>query len=178
MLYEIMLYSQDIKPEFDPSQVVSMISSREEIISKIPAYGENLLENLFDYLYHRPVVRIRNDTSSIYQCLDFEQETTFFEEFIREIEKEKVLENVSRMFDELTLKEKFFRGMDKTKLLNAISEMLNGFPPEQMRISEDELLERIKGVLVLEAVSGILNELTPEQREVFDEAVKRRPLFK
>jgi len=30
----------------------------------------------------------------------------------------------------------------------------------------------------LENVFGMLNELTPEQREAFEEAVKRRPLFK
>lgn len=30
----------------------------------------------------------------------------------------------------------------------------------------------------LESVFGMLNELSPEQRESFEEAVKRRPLFK
>lgn len=37
------------------------------------------------------------------------------------------------------------------------------------------ILEKLEA---LESVFGMLNELTPEQREVFDEAVKRRPLFR
>lgn len=37
------------------------------------------------------------------------------------------------------------------------------------------ILEKLNA---LDAVFGMLNELTPEQRETFEEAVKRRPLFK
>ncbi|MFH1859503.1 MAG: hypothetical protein ABH870_00575 [bacterium] len=49
-------------------------------------------------------------------------------------------------------------------------------------ISEDmKLFEHITPVQeefeALDAVFGMLNDLTPEQMEVFDEAVKRRPLF-
>ena len=90
-------------------------------------------------------------------------------------------ENISSEINSLNTvegKEKFFREIDKAKLLRAISELLNDIPYEQLKIPEDELFERIRGILVLEAVSGILNELTPEQMKGFDEAVKRRPLFK
>ena len=88
------------------------------------------------------------------------------------------INNSMRILDKLTSHEEFLRDIDKKKLLKTISEILNEIPPEQMKISEDELIKRIRSVLVLESVSGILNELTPEQIKDFDEAVKRRPLFK
>lgn len=175
MLYEIT--SQDIKLEFYLPQGVFMGSSREEIsVSEILALRGKLFKKPFVYRNLQPIVLI--DTSSIYPYLDFRNETALCEEFFKKIEKEKVLENVSRMFDKLILEDKLLNGIDKTKLLNSISEMLNELSPEQMKIPEDELFERIRGVLALEAVSGILNELTPEEMKVFDEAVKRRPLFK
>ena len=39
----------------------------------------------------------------------------------------------------------------------------------------DKVIEKINA---LEAVSGLLDELTHEQREIFEAAVKRRPLFR
>ena len=84
---------------------------------------------------------------------------------------------VSRVYDKLTDEEKFLVGIDKTKLLGIISEILDEIPSKQTKIPEDELFERIRGVLVLEAASGTLNELTSEQIRAFDEAVKRRPFF-
>jgi hypothetical protein len=40
------------------------------------------------------------------------------------------------------------------------------------------LEKTIKKLNALEAASGILKELTPEQSRIFDEAIKRSPLFK
>jgi len=44
-------------------------------------------------------------------------------------------------------------------------------------VSDEELVKRIKGILALEAMSRLLKELNREQIEIFNEAVKRRPLF-
>jgi hypothetical protein len=51
--------------------------------------------------------------------------------------------------------------------------------PLPISISELQELEKtIKKLNALEAASGILKELTPEQSRIFDEAIKRSPLFK
>jgi len=42
----------------------------------------------------------------------------------------------------------------------------------------EEFFRKVEQIKVLEDVSGMLNELTSEQMEIFEEVVKRRPLFK
>ena len=56
--------------------------------------------------------------------------------------------------------------------------MLSGISVEWDEISDEELFERIKRILLLEAMSGILKDLDSQQIAIFDEAIKRRPLFK
>jgi hypothetical protein len=124
-----------------------------------------------------PILQI-DYSSLIYQAFEFKSETVLTEDFFRKVEQIKVLEKVSRICDKLISEEISFRGVNKTKLLRTISEILNEIPSEKLDICEENLFERIRGVLALEAVSGILNELTPEQIKDFDEAVERRPLFK
>ena len=47
-----------------------------------------------------------------------------------------------------------------------------------VQASEVRDREKIKEKLdALKGLSGLLNELTPEQIKIFEEAVKRRPLF-
>ncbi|HAW50512.1 TPA: hypothetical protein DCX16_06155 [bacterium] len=171
--------SQDVKTEF---QDVFVSSSREEIsMSKIL---EKRLLSFRGKPFEKPFFAIPNlssilqidYSSSRYQLPKFKNETVSTEEFF--LEKRKVLQSASRIFDRLIAEEEFFKGIDKTKLLNTISEILDEFHFEQFEISDDELSKRIRGVLVLESVFGILNELPLEQIETFDKAVKRRPLFK
>ena len=42
----------------------------------------------------------------------------------------------------------------------------------------EDFFRKVEQIKVLEDVSGMLNELTSEQMEIFEEVVKRRPLFK
>ncbi|MDP2842158.1 MAG: hypothetical protein Q8O06_00785 [Acetobacterium sp.] len=42
----------------------------------------------------------------------------------------------------------------------------------------EEFFRKVEQIKVLGDVSGMLNELTSEQIEIFEEVVKRRPLFK
>ncbi len=176
--------SQDVKTEFHPFQDVFENSSREEIsMSEILerwflSFREKHFEKPFFVIPNLSLILQIDYSTSIYRSLEFKSETALTEEFFRKLEQTKVLEKVSRIYDKLTLEEKFLRDVDKTKLLRTISEILNEISPEQLNILENELFERIRGVLVLEAVSGTLNELTPEQIKDFDEAVKRRSLFK
>jgi len=182
MLYE--MTSQDVKTEFPPFQDVFVSSSKEEIIASqilerwlLSFRGKPFEKPFFTIPNLSPILQI-DSSSSIYRFLQFKSETALTGEFYRKEEQSELLEKVSRICDKLILEESSFRGVDKTKLLRTISEILNEIPSEQFNIREEELFERIKGVLALEAVSGILNELTPEQIKDFDEAVKRRPLFK
>jgi len=41
----------------------------------------------------------------------------------------------------------------------------------------EDFFKKLEQIKALENVSGMLNELTSEQMAIFDEAVKRRPLF-
>lgn len=176
--------SQDVKTEFHPFPDVFVSSSREEIsVSEIlkrwflSFRGKPFEKPFFAIPNLSPILQI-DYSSSIYRFLEFKSETVLTEDFFRKVEQIKVLEKVSRICDKLTLEEEFFREIDKTKLLGTISEILNEIPSEQLNIPEEEFFERIRGVLVLEAASGILNELTPEQIKDFNEAVRRKPLFK
>ncbi|PIU64629.1 MAG: hypothetical protein COS84_08080 [Armatimonadetes bacterium CG07_land_8_20_14_0_80_40_9] len=176
--------SQDVKIEFNPFQDVFASGSREEISESeilgrwfLSFRGKPFEKPFFAIPNLSPILQI-DYSSSIYQSLEFKNETALTEEFFRKVEQIKVLEKVSRICDKLILEEKFLRKIDKKKLLKTISEILNEIPPEQLKIPEDELFKRIRGVLVLESISGTLNELTSGQIKDFDEAVKRRTLFK
>lgn len=41
-------------------------------------------------------------------------------------------------------------------------------------IEQEELINRINGILVLHSVAETLNDFTPEEMAIFDEAVKRK----
>lgn len=130
-------------------------------------------------LFAFPLLRIREieteTLTSIYQPYEFKTETVFAEEIYK---KQQCLINISKMIDKITHEDEFFNGIDKDKLLKTISKRLNDISVEWDKISDEELFERTKRILALEAMSGILKDLNPEQIEIFDEAVKRRPLFK
>ena len=182
-----MLYgmtSQDVKTGFPPFQDVFLSSSREkinvgDILEKwLLSCGEkSFSKRPFAIPSLSPILQCSNSSLIYYRFPGFEGETALTEEFLRKVEQMRLLEKISRICDKLNLEGKFLREEDKTKLFRTISEILNDIPFEQLKIPEDELFERMRGILLLEAASGILNELTPEQIKVFDEVVQRRPLF-
>jgi len=182
MLYETT--SSDIRAEFYPFQDVFVSTSREEINVNEILYkwsssfrGKHIKEPFFAIPSLLPILQI-DYSSAIYQFLEFKSETALTEEFFRTEKQIKVLEKISRIYDKLILEEELFKEVDKIKLIRTITKLLKKISPEQLNIPEEELSERIRGVLAIETVSGMLNELTPEQIKDFDEAVKRRPLFK
>jgi hypothetical protein len=184
-----MLYgmtSRDLKMEFHPFQDVFVGSSMEEISTSeilgrwfLSFRGRSFGKPFFTIQNLSPILQIEYSSSiSIYQLLDFKSETALTEEFIRKDEKKKLLEEISKIMDEIVPKEELFKEINKTKLLNFISEILNNFTSEQLKISKDELFRRIRRVLLLESASGIFNELSPVEIKDLDDMVKRRPLFK
>lgn len=184
MLYGNEIPSQDIKTEFHPFQHIFMGSSMEEIgMYKILqrwhlSFRVKSFEKYFFAIPNILSILQVNYSSSIYQTHGFKTETKLTEDIFRKTEQIDVLERVLKIYDKLIFSEKFLSEVDKTNLLRIISEILNEIPIEEMKISEEELIKRIKGVLVLGFVSGILDELTPEQLKGFDDAIKRRRLFK
>lgn len=113
-----------------------------------------------------------------YQPYEFKTETVFAEGFYKRISQIQCLIKISKLIEKIIYKDELFKGIDKHKLLKTISKMLSGISVELDEISDEELFERIKRILLLEAMSGILKDLDSQQIALFDEAVKRRPLFK
>lgn len=65
--------------------------------------------------------------------------------------------------------------LNKEEMLKQLVDLFGEFSEEEFRkISENELIRRIKKLMTLEAVSGTLNDLTPEEIAIFDEAVEGR----
>jgi len=90
---------------------------------------------------------------------------------------EKLLNKISKIIDRLQSEQEIFKDIDKNKVLNKVSKIINESSLNLSDVSDEELIKRIKGILALEAMSGLLKELNREQIEIFNEAVKRRPLF-
>ena len=113
-----------------------------------------------------------------YQPYEFKTETVFAEGFYKRISQIQCLIKISKLIEKIVYKDELFKGIDKHKLLKTISKMLSSISVELDEISDEELFERIKRILLLEAMSGILKDLDSEQIAIFDETIKRRPLFK
>lgn len=90
---------------------------------------------------------------------------------------EKLLNKISKIIDRLQSEQEIFKDIDKNKVLNKVSKIINESSLNLSDVSDEELVKRIKGILALEAMSRLLKELNREQIEIFNEAVKRRPLF-
>lgn len=85
---------------------------------------------------------------------------------------------ISAIVDRLIEHEEVFREIDKDKLMESLSRTIGRLPKGQLEsISDKELARRLEGVMSIEVMSGLLKDLSPEQIEAFDEAVKRREFF-
>lgn len=91
---------------------------------------------------------------------------------------EKLLNKISKIIDRLKSEQEIFKDIDKNKVLNKILKIINESSLNLSDISDEELVKRIKRILAIEAMSGILKDLSKEQIEIFNDDIKRRPLFK
>lgn len=105
-------------------------------------------------------------------------ETAVTMHFSEEMEKTQLLIQIQNLIDIIISKEEIFKTIDRRKLLKEILKIINELSPDAVRCSDEELETRIRQIMVLEIVSGMLNDLSSEQIKTFDEAVKRRRLFK
>lgn len=168
----------EITPSFPSTEILVSSCLKQDEISE-------LMERLSEKKI--PIIRLRgfvfsevmkiDHLSSRYQHPEFKTETAFTEEVYKKAKQIQRLIRISGIIDKIMCEEEILREMDKHELLKTILEILNKFHIELDNISDEDLLERIKRVLILEAMSGILKELKPEDINVFDESVKRRKLF-
>ncbi len=157
---------------------VSSRAVRTRIDEPERSFWEETIKKRFLSAFPLSEIMQTESVSSRDQPPEFDNETVLTEEFYKKSEQRQLLLKISEMIDKITEKEDIFKGIDKHKLLETISKMLSDISVEWNKISYEEFFERTKRLLVLEAMSGILKELKPEQIEIFDEAIKRRPLFK
>ncbi len=65
--------------------------------------------------------------------------------------------------------------LDPEEMIQYLADLFAKFTPAEMeQIEENDLTERIDGILVLHLVAGCLNDLTPEEMRIFDKAVEGR----
>ena len=140
------------------------------------SFGEKPIKTRPLSVYYLLAIMQTENVSNRYQPPKFETETVLTEENFKKFEKTQISGIIDKILDED--KEGLLKGIDKHKVLETILKMVSDISLEWNEISDEEFFERIKRILVLEAMSGILKELEPEQIRIFDEAIKRRPLFK
>jgi hypothetical protein len=66
--------------------------------------------------------------------------------------------------------------LEREQMINYIYQIFNQpntVPPIET-IEEEDLTNRINGILIVHSVAGTLNDFTPEQMAIFDEAIKRK----
>jgi predicted RNA-binding protein with EMAP domain len=91
-------------------------------------------------------------------------------------EKKEVLARIEKIVENLFNSNSFFQErLEKAEMIKYLVKLFSKFSLKELRaISDDDLTDRIDGVLVIEAVAGTLNDLTPEEMEMFDAAVEGR----
>jgi hypothetical protein len=92
--------------------------------------------------------------------------------------KEKtVFKRVSAIVEDLIAHNTVYQErLDKEQIINYIYHLFNqpNTVPAIDIMAQDDLINRINGILVLHSVAGTLNDFTPEEMAIFDEAIKRK----
>lgn len=82
-----------------------------------------------------------------------------------------ILSRMSKIIDKLA-EQTHFKKVNKANLMNRLSALVEKYPEDVLSLTDDELSQRIKKIMVIELVAGMLQELTPEEMKSFDEAVQ------
>ncbi len=168
-------------------EITSLLFPAESASIQLKEIGIGKLEDLHLRFLGEPlfafnlseIIKIETLTSR-YQPYEFKTETVFAEGLYKRVRQVQCLIKISKMIDKILDEddEGLFEGILKHKLLKTLSEKLMNISFDWDKITDDEIFKRIKQILALEVMSGLLKDLTPEELKIFDEAAKRRPLFK
>jgi len=86
---------------------------------------------------------------------------------------------ISMLINKLVDENNNFMNIDKYRLIESLSNVLKRIPLESVNsITDNELSDRLKKIMLVEVMSKILSDLPEEQVGVFDKNVKRREFFK
>jgi hypothetical protein len=91
-------------------------------------------------------------------------------------QEQYILVRISPIIDTLFANNSFFQErLDKNDMNQHITNLFKKLPIEEfIDIDNQDLKDRIDGMLVINATAGILNDLTSEELETFDAAVEGR----
>lgn len=80
---------------------------------------------------------------------------------------------IEKIVEKLISEKESFKNLDKYHTAESLTELMRiKFSPENfLRISENELAEKVRKVMAVKALSHLLDDLTPEQKQVFNQAV-------
>ena len=91
------------------------------------------------------------------------------------IEKDTALSRISAIVEDSIQKETVFQNLDKAELIKIFSNLLDKTSPTKvLSLDDEELSDRVNGVMAIEAMSHLLDDFTPEEKEMFFDAVEGR----
>lgn len=91
------------------------------------------------------------------------------------VEKDTALSRISEIVEDSIQNEKVFHNLDKAKLIKIFSNLLDKTSPTKvLSLDNEELSDRVTGVMAIEAMSHLLDDLTEEEKEIFFDAVEGR----
>ncbi|MGK7904450.1 MAG: hypothetical protein AB4352_24205 [Hormoscilla sp.] len=90
--------------------------------------------------------------------------------------KQEIITRISPIVTKLIQSNSLFEELDREKMISIISKALeNNFSlAEIISMPEDDLLDRIDGVLGIQVLYYLLSDFTPEQMAEFEAAIPKR----
>ena len=80
---------------------------------------------------------------------------------------------IEKIVEKLISEKESFKNLDKYNTAESLAELMRiKFSPENfLRISENELAEKVRKVMAVKALSHLLDDFTPEQKQIFNKTV-------
>ena len=90
--------------------------------------------------------------------------------------KQEIITRISPIVSQLIQSKSLFAELDREKMISIISEALeNNFSLAEIRaMPDDDLTDRIDGVLGIQVLYYLLSDFTPEQMAEFEAAIPKR----
>ena len=90
--------------------------------------------------------------------------------------KPEIITRISPIVTKLIQSKSLFAELDREKMISIISEALeNNFSQAEIRsMPDDDLTDRIDGVLGIQVLYYLLSDFTPEQMAEFEAAIPKR----
>jgi len=94
--------------------------------------------------------------------------------------KQEIITRISPIVTKLIQCKSLFAELDREKMISIISEALeNNFSLAEIRaMADDDLTDRIDGVLGIQVLYYLLSDFTPEQMAEFEAAIPNRKLLR